>query len=95
MSEKTLRDVYGHHHPDYLHAAANAIGTKKPVSMVNSLVRPQHHRLHHRKSLKILVGPGALTLGWNSSCSQIGRYEQSIYRQMYRHFGPLAGRGLS
>jgi len=32
MSEKTLRDVYGHHHPDYLQAAAKAIGAKKPVS---------------------------------------------------------------
>ena len=40
MSEKTLRDVYGHHHPDYLQAAAKAIGTRKPVSLVNSLVRP-------------------------------------------------------
>src|SRR3954451_5962856 len=45
MSEKTLRDVYGHHHPDHLHGAANAIGTKKPVSLVNSLVRPQRRRL--------------------------------------------------
>lgn len=26
MSEKTLRDVYGHHHPDYLREAADAIG---------------------------------------------------------------------
>ena len=45
MSEKTLRDVYGHHHPDYLHGAAKAIGTRKPVSLVNSLVRPQRRRL--------------------------------------------------
>ena len=43
MSEKTLRDVYGHHHPDYLQGAAKAIGTKKPVSLVKSLVR-QHQR---------------------------------------------------
>jgi integrase len=29
MSEKTLRDVYGHHHPDYLREAAAAI-SKRP-----------------------------------------------------------------
>jgi integrase len=29
MSEKTLRDVYGHHHPDYLREAAEAI-SKRP-----------------------------------------------------------------
>jgi hypothetical protein len=43
MSEKTLRDVYGHHHPDYLHGAATAIGAKKPVSLVISLGE-QHRR---------------------------------------------------
>jgi integrase len=41
MSEKTLRDVYGHHHPDYLQVAAKAIGTMKPISLVNSLVKRQ------------------------------------------------------
>ncbi|MCP3405660.1 hypothetical protein [Bradyrhizobium sp. CCGB01] len=38
MSEKTLRETYGHHHPDHLHGAANAIGThaapKKNVSLL-------------------------------------------------------------
>jgi hypothetical protein len=43
MSEKTLRDVYGHHHPDYLQAAAKAIGAKNPVSLVIPLVK-QHQR---------------------------------------------------
>jgi integrase len=28
MSEKTLRDVYGHHHPDYMRGAAEAIGRR-------------------------------------------------------------------
>jgi hypothetical protein len=28
MSEKTLRETYGHHHPDFLRGAANAIGTR-------------------------------------------------------------------
>ena len=27
MSEKTLRETYGHHHPDHLRGAVNAIGT--------------------------------------------------------------------
>jgi integrase len=58
MSEKTLRDVYGHHHPDYLHRAANAIGTKKPVSLVNSLVGPQRRRLQPSQSVENIGGPG-------------------------------------
>jgi hypothetical protein len=37
MSEKTLRETYGHHHPDYLHGAANAIGTRR-VPKPNKLV---------------------------------------------------------
>jgi hypothetical protein len=28
MSEKTLRDVYGHYHPDYLREAAEAISRR-------------------------------------------------------------------
>jgi hypothetical protein len=42
MSEKTLRETYGHHHPDYLRGAANAVGTrqapKKNVVLVDRLV---------------------------------------------------------
>jgi hypothetical protein len=37
MSEKTLRDIYGHHHPDSLMEAADAIGRRKPVSLVNAV----------------------------------------------------------
>src|SRR4029077_2967490 len=59
MSEKTLRDVYGHHHPDYLHRAANAIGTKKPVSLVNSLVKPQRRRLQPSQSVENIGGGGS------------------------------------
>ena len=58
MSEKTLRDVDGHHHPDYLHRAANAIGTKKPISLVNSLVRPQRRRLQPSQVVENIGGPG-------------------------------------
>ena len=57
MSEKTLRDVYGHHHPDYLHAAANALGTKKPVSLVNSLVRPKSRRPTSLQVIENVGGP--------------------------------------
>jgi hypothetical protein len=42
MSEKTLRETYGHHHPDFLRGAANAIGTRrardKNVALVERLV---------------------------------------------------------
>lgn len=35
MSAKMVEDVYGHHHPDYLRQAANAIGSK-PTARVES-----------------------------------------------------------
>jgi integrase len=42
MSEKTLRETYGHHHPDYLRGAANAVGTRRApnrnVGLVDRLV---------------------------------------------------------
>jgi len=39
MSEQTLREVYGHHHPDYLRSAAAAIAQKgRFVSVVESVV---------------------------------------------------------
>jgi integrase len=42
MSEKTLRETYGHHHPDYLRGAANAVGTRRApnanVVLVDRLV---------------------------------------------------------
>ena len=39
MSEKTLRDVYGHHHPDYPRGAVAAINRspRQPQSLVISL----------------------------------------------------------
>jgi integrase len=58
MSEKTLRDVYGHHHPDYLQGAAKAIGTKKPVSLVKSLVRQHQRRALTSQHTEIVGGPG-------------------------------------
>jgi hypothetical protein len=41
MSVKTLLEVYGHHHPDYMREAAEAIGSrvrKRNVSVVESVV---------------------------------------------------------
>jgi integrase len=77
MSEKTLRDVYGHHHPDYLHRAANAIGTKKPVSLVNSLVRPTRRRLQPSQPFENIGGPGSTHIQpINASpFNAMGRYE--------------------
>jgi lambda repressor-like predicted transcriptional regulator len=37
MSEKTLRDVYGHHHPEHQRNAADAIGYGPPFSLAVSL----------------------------------------------------------
>ena len=58
MSEKTLRDVYGHHHPDYLRRAASAIAERKPVSLVNSLVSPPRRRLQPSQPVENAGGPG-------------------------------------
>jgi hypothetical protein len=44
MNVETLRNVYGHHHPDYLREAADAIGSHKPVSLVISLVDARKRR---------------------------------------------------
>ena len=40
MSEETLRNVYGHHHPDYQREAAEAI-TRKPSPMVSPMQSPK------------------------------------------------------
>ena len=38
MSSEVLLGTYGHHHPDFLHGAANAITSKHRVSVVESVV---------------------------------------------------------
>ena len=58
MSEKTLRDVYGHHHPDHLRGPANALGTKKPISLVKPLVGHQRRRLQGSQGFENNGGPG-------------------------------------
>jgi hypothetical protein len=73
MSEKTLRETYGHHHPDYLRGAANAFGTRpapsKNVGLVISLVTRKRSARKRRKPLKTLVGPAGSKL-------QPDRYER-------------------
>jgi hypothetical protein len=38
MSPEVLQQTYGHHHPDYLHGAAAAIGQKTGMFLVLNLV---------------------------------------------------------
>jgi integrase len=51
MSAGVLERTYGHHHPDYLRAAAHAIGSKQSqnVSLVIPLVRPENGSAKQRK----------------------------------------------
>src|ERR1700722_19505008 len=62
MSEKTLRETYGHHHPDYLRVAANAIGTRRApirnVSLVDRLVDEKSKRSKGPQAPVIIGGPG-------------------------------------
>jgi hypothetical protein len=58
MSEKALRDLYGHHHPDHLQQAAFAIGTKKPVSLVIPLVRRERVPDNKPHPIEKIGGPG-------------------------------------
>ena len=59
MSAQTLERTYGHHHPDYMRGAAEAITTKqaannsgqtKNVLLVKSLVEPEKPQLKRQKS---------------------------------------------
>jgi hypothetical protein len=62
MSEKTLRETYGHHHPDHLRGAAEAIGSrpepKRNVGLVVSLVEEKAKRAEAAKTLDFTGGPG-------------------------------------
>ena len=64
MSEKTLRETYGHHHPDYLRGAANAFGTRpapsKNVGLVISLVDEKTKRTKASETIENTGGPGRL-----------------------------------
>jgi integrase len=62
MSEKTLRETYGHHHPDYLRGAANAVGTRpapnKNVALVDRLVGQKAVPSKRPQPVEIIGGPG-------------------------------------
>jgi integrase len=51
MSAEVLERTYGHHHPDYMRAAAHAIGSKQSqnVSLVIPLVRPEINSAKQKK----------------------------------------------
>jgi hypothetical protein len=61
MSEKTLRDTYGHHHPDYLRGAANAVGFRpkptKKLALVVSLVEEKTKRAGSLETIENIGGP--------------------------------------
>jgi hypothetical protein len=50
-SAEVLERTYGHHHPDYMRAAAQAITSKQSqnVSLVIPLVRPENGSAKQRK----------------------------------------------
>jgi integrase len=61
MSEKTLRDVYGHHHPDYLRGAVAAINRssrQQPQSLVISLAVEKAKRQPAPQVIEGVGGPG-------------------------------------
>jgi Phage integrase family len=61
MSEQTLRDVYGHHHPDFPREAADAIGSRpapKKVALVVSLVEEKAKRVGALETPANIGGPG-------------------------------------
>jgi hypothetical protein len=67
MSAEVLERTYGHHHPDYMRAAAAAITTKQPANVSGqranvSLVEPENDRHKRQKAKENMVGPGGLQL---------------------------------
>jgi integrase len=52
MSTQMIERTYGHHHPDYMRGAAQAITSKQSqnVSLVVSLVEPENDRMKRQKT---------------------------------------------
>jgi hypothetical protein len=50
MSEKTLRDVYGHHHPDYLRGAAAALGRRQEPPGQSLVISLEEAKTKRRKN---------------------------------------------
>jgi hypothetical protein len=62
MSEKTLRDTYGHHHPAHLRGAADAIASRpalKKEALVVSLVEEKAKRKGASQAPANIGGPGS------------------------------------
>ena len=58
MSVEMLDHVYGHHHPDHLLAAANAIGYRRRVSLPISLPAASSRRRPIAQRVEKIGGPG-------------------------------------
>jgi hypothetical protein len=61
MSEKTLREVYGHHHPDFLKGASEAIGRRNKTakqSLVIPLAEEKTKRGKVQETIENVGGPG-------------------------------------
>jgi hypothetical protein len=50
MSAELLLSTYGHHHPDFLHGAANAVTSKHRVSAVETMVGLEDARERRQKA---------------------------------------------
>jgi hypothetical protein len=62
MSERTLRDTYGHHHPAHLRGAADAIASRPPpkkVALVVSFVEEEAKRTGAAQPPEITGEPGS------------------------------------
>jgi len=57
MTQETLQNVYGHHHPDHLQGAATAIGYRKNVSLTESLTARTHASHQPSQSIEKIGGP--------------------------------------
>jgi hypothetical protein len=49
-SAEVLLGTYGHHHPNFLHGAANAITSKHRVSVVETVVELERTRERRQKA---------------------------------------------
>jgi hypothetical protein len=50
ISAGVLLGTYGHHHPDFLHGAANAITSKHRVSVIETVVDLERAREKRQKA---------------------------------------------
>ena len=60
MSDKTLRETYGHHHPDFMRGAVDAVGRKpaRREKLVESLAEAKRRRTAVQQAVENTGGPG-------------------------------------